>query len=183
MIRAGLEEIFGKVGPVRNHPGPQPTFPPSRCPLSPLGPEGLQKESLRTNQARRALRSPPPPVTVAEAGKLEFCNQSRSLTSKRCKWVVQGRCFKLRDPKVEAGSGRAELGSSTELRPTCRAARSISQRGSSCSRDPGNEARARACAEGPPARAHLQVRCASGRPSRGGSSGARACAVQRSCSF
>lgn len=137
LIRAGLEEIFGKVGPVRSHPGPQPTFPPSKRPLSPLGPDRLQKESLRTKPSQKSPEVSPP-VTVAKVGKLEFCNQSRSLTLKRRQWVVEGRCFKLQHPEVEAGNGRAESKSPTEPRPTCPAARSIPQRGSSSSRDPGN---------------------------------------------
>uniref|UniRef100_A0A9L0T3N5 Par-6 family cell polarity regulator beta n=1 Tax=Equus caballus TaxID=9796 RepID=A0A9L0T3N5_HORSE len=61
------------------------------------------------------------------------------------------------------------------------AALSIPQRGARSGRAPGHQARARACAKGPPA--PLVSRCAraSGRPNRGGNSKARACALLLSC--
>ena len=90
--------------------GAIPGFGPLSLPLSthsiPWDLTDCRKSLYEQNQVRRALRFFFPLVTVAEAGKLEFCNQSCRLTPKGCKWVVEGRCFRLQHPTVPAGGGR-----------------------------------------------------------------------------
>lgn len=177
-----LGEIPREAIPARRHPGPQPTFPPSKHPLNPSGPDGLQEESLRTKPSQKNPEVLSPRVTVTEAGKREFCNQICSLTPKGRKRIVEGRCFTLQHPKVLAGGARRKPSAPRRLGDE--AGRTFPPP-AGCELQPGPGqpgTRACACAKGPPTLLVFRCARASGRPSRGGNSIAGACAFQLSCS-